>query len=546
MTTKYAQQVSTKVTPQRMPIPGTTQVKNSAGGFSFEVTPFMKLDRFLILGNEGGSYYASERKMTRANASVVLELIKTNGVQVVKRVVEISDSGRAPKNDPAIFVLALAAKFGNLETRRAAFASLNKVARTGTHLFQFTDAIEELGGWGRGTKRAVANWYLDKDADALAYQVVKYQQRGGRSHRDLLRLAHVYTPAVDGDRAGLIEYIRTGNTERPVPRILVGTSLIGVKELALKQAVSIISRYKLPREAIPTEFLKEPAVWEVLLEDMPMTAMIRNLGTMTKLGLLTGTSDGTQTVIQQLADTARLKRARVHPIALLMALRTYEAGHGFRSDATWSPVPQIIDALNDAFYAAFDNVASSGKRILLALDVSGSMAAGEVGGVPGLTPRDASAAMALVTAKTEPRHEIVGFTNSPGRQTWQHFRQDTALTKLAISPRQRLTAAIKTVSNIPFGGTDCALPMLYADQNNLEFDTFIVYTDSETWAGNIHPVQALRRYRAKTGIPARLIVVGMVANGFSIADPNDAGMLDVVGFDTNAPTIIGDFTRGEL
>jgi 60 kDa SS-A/Ro ribonucleoprotein len=75
----------------------------------------------------------------------------------------------------------------------------------------------------------------------------------------------------------------------------------------------------------------------------------------------------------------------------------------------------------------------------------------------------------------------------------------------------------------------------------VEADAFIVYTDSETWFGQIHPVQALQEYRRKTGIPAKLIVVGMVSNHFSIADPNDAGMLDVVGFDTAVPQVMSDF-----
>jgi len=74
-------------------------------------------------------------------------------------------------------------------------------------------------------------------------------------------------------------------------------------------------------------------------------------------------------------------------------------------------------------------------------------------------------------------------------------------------------------------------------------DAFVVYTDSETWAGKIHPAQALREYRQRTGIPAKLVVVGMVSNGFSIADPTDGGMLDVVGFDAAAPALIADFIR---
>jgi 60 kDa SS-A/Ro ribonucleoprotein len=40
-----------------------------------------------------------------------------------------------------------------------------------------------------------------------------------------------------------------------------------------------------------------------------------------------------------------------------------------------------------------------------------------------------------------------------------------------------------------------------------------------------------------------LVVVGLTATNFSIADPNDSGMLDVVGFDASAPNVIADFAR---
>lgn len=120
-----------------------------------------------------------------------------------------------------------------------------------------------------------------------------------------------------------------------------------------------------------------------------------------------------------------------------------------------------------------------------------------------------------------------------------------ALKPLAISPRQRLDDVLKTVSDLPFGGTDCALPMVWALQNKVEADVFVVYTDSETWAGNVHPVQALREYRERMGIPAKLIVCGMVSNGFTIADPDDAGMLDVVGFDVATPQLMSDFAAGK-
>jgi 60 kDa SS-A/Ro ribonucleoprotein len=155
-----------------------------------------------------------------------------------------------------------------------------------------------------------------------------------------------------------------------------------------------------------------------------------------------------------------------------------------------------------------------------------------------------------VTAATESHYETVGFFagkhgwKAAGRRQW--YLGHDGLTPLAISPRQRLDDAVKTVSNLPFGGTDCALPMLYAQAQEREIDTFVIYTDSETWAGDVHPAQALHDYRQASGIAARLVVVGMVSNGFSIADPADPGMLDVVGFDTATPQLISDFARGTL
>ena len=149
--------------------------------------------------------------------------------------------------------------------------------------------------------------------------------------------------------------------------------------------------------------------------------------------------------------------------------------------------------------------------------------------------------MALVTAATEPRHFFTAFTTGEYRSVHPGF--PSGITPLAISPRQRLDDVVRQVGSLPFGGTDCALPMLEAAKRGWKVDLFVVYTDSETWAGDIHPSQALRRYRERTGIPAKLVVVGMASNGFTIADPEDAGMLDVVGFDAATPQLIADFAR---
>jgi 60 kDa SS-A/Ro ribonucleoprotein len=546
-TRHFATRVRAMLTPQSEPIPGSTQVANSAGGYAWTVTPWDRLDRFLVLGSEAGTYYIGERALTLENAQSVAACLAEDGPRVVARVAEVSESGRAPKNDPALFVLAMAAGLGDDATRAAAFAALPRVARTGTHLFHFLRFVGGFRGWGRGVRRAVAGWYTQKAPRELAYQLLKYPSRDGWSHRDALRLAHP-KPASEEQRVLFRRAVSRGRWtaadgagDSPALALVhAADALHREPDIPPDRAAEAIRAHRLTREMVPTHLLAHPVVWEALLQDMPLTALVRNLATLTRVGLLAPGSEAARTVAGRLADGGALQRARVHPVQVLSALRTYASGRGARGHGTWDPVAQVVDALDAAFYLAFGAVKPAGKRMMLALDVSGSMSA-PVLGLENLNCREASAAMALVTAATEPEHRFVGFT--AGSHPTMHRGYDTGLTPLAISPRQRLDDVVKSISGLPFGGTDCALPMVEALKHRWPVDVFVVYTDSETWAGNVHPAQALQRYRQEMGIAAKLVVVAMASNGFSIADPEDAGMLDVVGFDAAAPPLIADFAR---
>jgi 60 kDa SS-A/Ro ribonucleoprotein len=542
--TRYvATRLRALVTPQSEPVPGSAQVPNSAGGFAWALDPWSRLDRFLVLGTEGGTYYVGERELTVENAAAVAECIAQDGPRVVRRIVEVSAGGRAPKNDPALFALAMAAGTGDEATRAAALAALPRVARTGTHLFHWLRYVGAFRGWGRGVRRAVAAWYTARPERELAYQLLKYPQRDGWSHRDALRLAHP-RPRSEEQRALFRRTVsRTalvGPPSEALAQVRAADALHAEPEIDPARAARLVREARLTREMVPTPLLQHAVVWEALLEEMPLTALVRNLATLTRVGVLAPGSDAARSVAGRLADGEALRKARVHPVQVLSALRTYAAGRGVRGRGTWTPVAQVVDALDAAFYLAFAGVEPCGRRVMLALDVSGSMMT-NVMGLEGLSCREASAAMALVTAATEPRHFFTAFTAGGYRSV--HHGITSGLVPLSVSPRQRLDDVVRQVGTLPFGGTDCALPMVEAMKQGWKVDLFVVYTDSETWAGEIHPVQALRRYRERTGIPAKLVVVGMASNGFTIADPEDAGMLDVVGFDASAPQLIADFAR---
>lgn len=538
MATNYAAQVSQKSTPQSQPVLGKPQVKNSAGGYVFEIDCWARLDRFLVLGNEGGTYYAIERKFTQENAKCVLECLAVDAERTVNRICEISEAGRAPKNDPAIFALALCAGQGKVDP-----VALRKVCRIGTHLFQFVDAVQHFRGWGRSLKRIVADWYVSREPKSLAYQLAKYQQRNGWSHRDVLRLAK---PKAEGNQA--IRWAVGKTTE-------TGIEILDAYERAKKatdekEIVALIREHNLPRECVPTQYLNSVNVWRALLQDMPLTALVRSLAKMTNVGLLKPMSADNRLVLDKLSDCEYIRKSRLHPLAILLALKTYASGHGDKGKLAWSPVQPIVDALNDAFYAAFANVEPTNLRWYLGVDVSGSMAIGCVAGT-SLTPREGAACLALVTAATEKQHCIYGFTGDITSHYGGRFLNtplvktcSEAMTELGISPKVRLDTVVRKLNSATMGPTDCAMPMRHALEAGIEADVFVVLTDNETWCGQIHPFQAIKQYRKETGIDAKLIVVAMTATGFSIADPSDKGMLDVVGFDAAVPQIMADFARG--
>ena len=304
----YLKQHGTRRVPQWVALPG--QTPNSAGGNAWAVDCWTRLRRFLVLGSEGGSYYASEWTLTRENAKAVEQCVGEDGPRAVAEIVRVSTEGRAPKNDPALYALALAAGVGDTATRQAALAALPQVARTGTHLFQFAGFVEGFRGWGRSLRRAVGRWYTDKPVDALAYQAVKFRQRDGMTHRDLLRLVAPRTtdrcrqPVARrlGRARASVRVDRPGRRDRRSPPPDRGLRpRPGCAHCRLRRR-ELVREYGLPREALQPEHLTSLEVWEALLEDMPMTALIRNLATMTRIGVIAPGSDGTAKVVAQLAD----------------------------------------------------------------------------------------------------------------------------------------------------------------------------------------------------------------------------------------------------
>lgn len=522
------------------------QSKNNAGGYSFTLTPMKQLERFLVMGSMGGTFYVGKNKLTTQNLNAAIGLLQANpqiAQSVVDKAVSYSVNGRVITNDTCLAILAAASAYAPSSVKSSLPAALTQVARTGTDLLHFTGYADSFRGWGTSLKKLVSNWFLSKTPDQVAYQAVKYFNRDGWTQRDVLRKSHTKTH--DPVLNGVFRYIAHKDKyseDQPLPAIIKSAEYLK-KHPTEDNAVRLIKEVNLPREAIPTELLGSVKVWEALLYRMKGTALIRNLNKMTAIGLLKPLSDHTKYVVNTLSNEDWIKKEKVHPIKLLFAQKTYAKGTGDKGSLVWSPVSAITEAVENAFYLSFNHAKPTGKKLVLGLDISGSMGTNFIGGI--VTCREASFAMAMATAKVESQYYALAFDSMSTVVDGQSrlMTRTNGVKPIDIRKATRLSDYESVCGKWAGGGTDCALPMIHARVSQLDVDGFIIYTDNETWAGGVHPHVALRQYNEAMGKNAKLIVVGMTSTNFSIAKQDDPNMLDVVGFDTATPELISAFLQ---
>jgi hypothetical protein len=144
MANAYASHVSNS-TPAKVQVSATSVIpgreaemgRNNGGGVSFLLDQWGVLDRFLVLGSESAGYYVTKKQVMTLAFENLKKCVRDDGLRVVARALEYSLAGRAPKNDPAVVAIAVAASIGSDEVKAAAFDALPKIARTGTWLFLF-------------------------------------------------------------------------------------------------------------------------------------------------------------------------------------------------------------------------------------------------------------------------------------------------------------------------------------------------------------------------------------------------------------------------
>ncbi|XP_061179489.1 RNA-binding protein RO60-like [Saccostrea echinata] len=565
------------------------QVRNVADKFVFLQGPETKFAHFLRFGHSTNAYSSGSRDLETKDAECVLELIRNGkGLRVVEMIKGFSEEHLAYKQDYIIYALAICCRSSETDasTKRAGYDVLSQVCKIPTHLFKFVDYCQKISieqssksGWGRTHRKAISNWYI-KHADVEdhltlmayhLYHLTKYRRRKGWTHRDVIRKSHL---KIDKDFPRFVN-----NKLYPALKYLVMVAVKGkefadsndftieqqglrgfkssvlakvityieqVKEARKKSHEDIeglcrlISKHRFVREQIPTHFLNHKDVWIALSRHMPMTAMLRNLGKMSRLECLTEGSFGEQLVLSKIQNEELIISRKIHPMTFMVALNQYQEEKSGNGKKEWPALESVINALKVGFEISLKCIPPTNKHILLSFGATESMVddSKKCIGMPSLSVSEAAAFLIKLTAKREESCELLVFSSNDchPRSVEVDDSEEEIIHKLKMSD--------------PSPTSDVSLPIKYAlEKRKYDIDAFVILTDSNTSSGSVHPSKAFKSY-CETVKPVRetdpqLVVCDMLSSSVTIGDPTDVNTLNISGFDYNVPRIINDFIRGD-
>jgi 60 kDa SS-A/Ro ribonucleoprotein len=522
-------------TPQTQPILGreAEMIQGRSGGYMFKAGLWQTLRRCLLIGTAQSTYYAGKQELTNEFVDVLEQAIAENPERVAAEIVYASD-GRAIKNSASIFALVLLSMGEAAEAKQAFQKIFPKVVRTASHFYEWLSYTKSVRGFGKMVRAAGQGWLARENVKELAYQLLKYQQRQGFSHRDALRLFHVKPPTEEHNQ--LFQWVTQGWENLPKTAPSEALSQIWWYEWLKRhpeQSHEAIAKGRLTHEMAAPVGKMDKQAWQLLFNDMPIGAMLRNLGSLTELGVLRFDHRKNLDKVERVLNSRdHLRKGRIHPIDVLKALKTYQSGGKLgRSQKTWEAIPRIVDILENALELSFDVLQPTGKVFLHAIDVSGSMSYYSVSSI-GLTCCEIATTMALATAKAEKNYVIRGFA--------ENFRD------LNISAQDSFSSAIAKANNQNFGGTDASVAYDWMIKHKFKADVVCFWTDCESWAGRRHPSQALAEYRRKVNPNVKAVYVTLAPYQISLVDPQDPLSWDMAGFDPSAPRLIQMLATGEL
>lgn len=532
-----------KETPQNKPVPFRKMIQNNAGGYVFEADTWLFLNRCLILGTSKNSYYQTKFQLTEEFVNVVLAAAKQDAKRTAQAIVEASD-GKSFNNSAPLLALALLSTSENFEAKTEFRNIFLKVVRTASHFYEWMQYSDQVRGRGRLVKDMRKLFFTERQPEAVAYQLLKYNQRFGFSARDALRLARV-KPETDV-LSQVNNYFVKGWDKLPdFPEAKPLQQIWWYEKFKTLPAADKISNVEqsVELECIANGGLTQEMAtkirpisgrsWKQLAKQMPIGALIRHLGALTSREVISANDTKFVDEIEtKLTNPEYMRKARIHPIDVMKALKIYkQGGAGGKSDNRFSPVPRVVDILSDMVEKSFNYLEPTGLRYGVFLDVSGSMTVPATG-AEMFSCVEIGAILTMSIVKAEKNYRAFAFSDS--------------VREMNFAKNIGFMNGVEMINRIPSGGTNVSLVYQTLLEHNVDVDVVVCFTDNESWIGRIHPFQALEQYRKKVGHPVRVVYCTLQTNKAVLTAPEDKDALDICGAHSDIPRMIQEFAQGKF
>ncbi len=427
-------------TSTRGPLLPAATTRNEAGGLAYTRTPQAALALYAATGCLNGTFYASDAEQL----DHVLALCAQVEPGFVARTAVYARQVAHMKDMPALLLTSL-----SVRDRDAFAAAFPRVVDNG-RLLRNVVQILRSGRVGRKSlgslpKRLVRTWLEQASVDQIINAAIGHAP----SLADVIKMVHP-KPA-DAEREALYAWvIGKPYAEAKLP-----------ETLRAYEAFKRDMQGELP--ALPFQYFTSlslsVAQWTALARRASWQSLRMNLNTFARNGVFED-ANAVAMAADRLRDADAVRRARVFPYQLLTAFQ-----------AT-SKLPNAIGAaLQDAMEVATRNVPTLEGDVVVAVDVSGSMASPVTGYRKGATTStrcvDVAALVAACIQRTNPQARVLPF--------------DTDVRELRLNPRDSVMTQAQQLAKLCGGGTNVSAPLAKLNREKAKVGLLVLVSDNESW-----------------------------------------------------------------
>lgn len=465
---------------------------NIEGYPAFVRPPKEQLLQTLLTNTCGSTFYETKDKLVADTERVHTEALQDPAF-MAQALVYARNKGFA-RTQP-VYGLARVAAVADGSPFESAFSG---VVKTPNDLIDFASIIRSLrnGEGGRRIKRVAGNWLRN---NLTEYWAIKYGSEAKATYalRDLFRAYHP-----KGEALPVAEYLlRRGESSlAKLPQIAAFEAL--KKATTDADKIAAITAGRLPHEVATSFAGNSKKVWESIIPNLPIFALLRNLATLERHGVLDAAKDR---IVNLFGDAEQVRRSKIFPFRFLEAIKHVNA-------------PWAQDALRVALEYSFAGAEQLTGKTVIALDISGSMS-GHI---------QMASVFGISTARRSDGSRFMLFNDRVGDLPVS--RVDSVLTQA-----QRIGTN---------GGTDTGQPIALMIHERFKADNLVLITDEQQNQGQPF-MNLVSQYRRNVNSALKVFVLNVAPyTGGALLDTRDPGNYYVYGLTESSLTFIAHATRG--